>query len=199
MAQNRDAPAYQEYAAAMLAQLPFRSSSLAERGLLYTMRLECWVNGMLPADPKSLARVLGYPVEEVAGLLGGVMVFFHAENGFIVCPELDDYRAHLEERKRRQSEGGKTGAALTNKRRKRSGGRKDKGLEGKPSSKPTSEPQVPRRGQVESLVQSSTEQPSPEKLTGGGVISENDFPDFDAGLDGDPFSDVFDAEEAEEF
>lgn len=59
MTQNRDAPAYQEYAAALLARLPFRTMTLQDRGLLYTMRLECWVNVRLPNDHNSLAKVLG--------------------------------------------------------------------------------------------------------------------------------------------
>ena len=39
MSQNRDAPAYQEYAANLLARREFRAMSLPERGLLYTLRL----------------------------------------------------------------------------------------------------------------------------------------------------------------
>lgn len=59
MAQHRDPPAYQEYAASMMARTEYRVLSLEGRGLLYTLRNECWVNGQLPADPATLARVLG--------------------------------------------------------------------------------------------------------------------------------------------
>ena len=48
--QNRKPPAYQEYAATILAQLPFRAMNLQDRGLLFTMRLECWVNTRLPSN-----------------------------------------------------------------------------------------------------------------------------------------------------
>ena len=48
MAQNREPPAFQEYAAAMMAKTDYRLMSLAGRGLLYTMRLECWVNLTCP-------------------------------------------------------------------------------------------------------------------------------------------------------
>jgi hypothetical protein len=66
MGQNRSAPAYQEYATALLAQLPFRTMTLQDRGLLYTMRMECWVNIRLPQNHADLAKVLGLPVAEVA-------------------------------------------------------------------------------------------------------------------------------------
>jgi len=66
MSQNRDAPAYQEYAAAILARLAFRTMTLQDRGLLFTMRLECWVNVRLPSEHNNLAKVLGLPTAEVA-------------------------------------------------------------------------------------------------------------------------------------
>ena len=91
MAQNRDAPAYQEYAAAMLAQIPFRTMTLQERGLLFTMRLECWVNIQLPNNRIALAKVLGMPVNEVAESLPAVMPFFEIVDGFILSPELENY------------------------------------------------------------------------------------------------------------
>ena len=74
--QNRKPPAYMEYAATMLAQLPFRTMTLQDRGLLYTMRLECWENVRLPDNHKDLANVLGRSVAEIAESLGAVMPFF---------------------------------------------------------------------------------------------------------------------------
>ena len=57
MAQNRlPAPCYQEYAASMLANLDFRQMPLSARGLLYTLRLECWENHRLPADSNKLCK-----------------------------------------------------------------------------------------------------------------------------------------------
>lgn len=147
MAEKRDPPAYQEYAAANLAKLPFRVMSLQDRGLLYTMRMECWVNQRLPADPVSLALVLGISVDEVEESLPSVMLFMKKSEGFIVCPELENYRQSLLDRRERQSQGGKTGAKITNKKRSATG-------------KPTSKPQVSRRGSDESLVQSRPEQNS---------------------------------------
>lgn len=143
--QNRKPPAYQEYAATILSELPFRTMTLQERGLLYTMRLECWVNMRLPDTHNELAKVLGLPVAEVAESLGAVMPFFDLQDGFIICPELEDYRTHLADQKKRQSQGGKLGSAITNSNRLV----KTKGI--------TSTSQLPRQGSDESLVQSSTE------------------------------------------
>ena len=121
MAHNRDAPAYQEYAANILAQISFRGATLQDRGLLYTLRLECWVNVTLPADPTSLARLLGLPIDEIAKSLPVIALFFRVADGQITCPELDGYRTHLENRRINQSKGGKRGAAITNKKRKHAG------------------------------------------------------------------------------
>lgn len=111
MSQNRRPPAYQEYPAEILARIEFRAMTLTERGLLYTLRLECWVNHALPADPVTLAKILGLDRAEVEGALPAIMEFFAIENGKIVCPELENYREHIKEIRERQSAGGKKGAA----------------------------------------------------------------------------------------
>ena len=107
----RDAPAFQEYAAAMLANSRYRLMSLAERGLLDTLRRECWVNAGVPAKPATLARMLGYDATEVEAALPAVLPFFSTtQAGLIVCPELDDLRATYAERRERQAAGGKKSA-----------------------------------------------------------------------------------------
>jgi len=156
MNQNRDAPAYQEYAATILAQIPFRTMTLQDRGLLYTMKLECWVNVRLPNNHSDLAKVLGLQVAEVAGSFAAVMPFFEVLDGFIISPELENYRAYLEDRKSKQSQGGKRGSAITNGQRNRPAKAVDIGV----SSTPSSTSRVPRRGGGKSLVQSSTEKQS---------------------------------------
>lgn len=110
MTQNREPPAFQEYAAAMLAKRDFQLLSLAERGLLYNMRLECWVNHNLPESPGAIAKILGFDRGEVEACLPAVMPFFVIKGGLIVCPELDDLRATYAERRERQAEGGKRSA-----------------------------------------------------------------------------------------
>lgn len=106
----RDAPAFQEYAAAMLANSRYRLMSLAERGLLDTLRRECWVNGGLPEKPETLAKMLGFDQSEIAAAMPAVMFFFAVDGGLIVCPELEDLRATYAERRERQAAGGKKSA-----------------------------------------------------------------------------------------
>lgn len=100
----------------MMAKTQFRVLSLQERGLLYTLRLECWVNHRLPADASTLARVLRFDAAEVEGALPQVLPFFTIDGSEITCPELDNYRAHLDGRREKLSEAGKRGAAKTNQR-----------------------------------------------------------------------------------
>lgn len=113
MSNNRTAPAYQEYAANIIARFEYRTLTLPQRGLLYSMRMECWVNQYLPESPDVLARILGFDVAEVAAELPYVMAFFQVENGRIFSPELEGYRARLEARKVAQSDA----AQATNEKR----------------------------------------------------------------------------------
>ena len=115
MTQNRPPPAYQEYAASMLANNNFRMMSLAARGLLYTLRLEHWVGNPLTTDPDKLAKILRLDADLVTSALrehGDLIVF---RNGMIIIPELDDYRQHLTDIRKKQSSGGKEGAAIAKK------------------------------------------------------------------------------------
>ena len=163
MSQNREAPAYQEYAAPMMAKIAYRTMTLQERGLFYSMRLECWVNERLPENPGLLSKVLGFSEQEVTDSLPAVMPFFTVANGFILCPELEDYRKHLEAIKAKQSRGGKVGSALTNNKRYPLKNRIETDVTSTPSSDSSSTLKVPRRGQVESLVKLSTVKPSQDQ------------------------------------
>jgi hypothetical protein len=148
MAQHRDPPAYQEYAAGMMARTDYRVMSLEGRGLFLTLRYECWVNRELPCDPPLLARVLGFPIQQVERALVELRPFFSFDAGVIRCPELDDYRAHLDERYQKQSEGGRAGAAKTNKVRNNPA-----------TTRPPGNPRLPRG----SLVKQSSIQPNPDQ------------------------------------
>lgn len=113
--QNREPPAYQEYAATMLADARFRAASLAERGLLYQLRLECWANrGRVPSDPRLLASYLGIGKNDFEILYPAICQFFLIEGEKIYCPELEDYRKRLDSEYQKKSAGGKKGAAITN-------------------------------------------------------------------------------------
>lgn len=166
MSHNRDAPAFQEYAAAMLSRLPFRTMTLQDRGLLYTMRLECWVNMQLPGNHGDLAKVLGLPIAEVAASLPAVMPFFELVDGYIISPELEDYRAHLAERKHKQSQGGKRGSAITNGKRNRP----SKAVDAGSTSTPSSTSRLPRQGGGKSSVQTSTAQQSQNQPPRKGIV-----------------------------
>lgn len=169
MDQGRDPPAYQEYAAAMLSQIPFRVVPLPARGLLYTMRLECWVNRKLPRNPAQLAKVLGLTQAEASDLLPHVMPFFAIAGEFIVSPELDKYRAKLDEKRQKQSDGGKRSSEARNGKRKPSVPRMDKGA----SSTLPSSLQVPRQGQSKFLVQNSTVQNSQNQSVRSGAVTHD--------------------------
>ena len=183
MSQNREAPAYQEYAAAMLARIEYRTMTLPQRGLLDTMRRECWVNRRLPGRHDLLAKVLGVTEQEIDACLPAVMPFFSESEGYIFCPELEDYRKHLEEHRARKVEGGKRGADITNKKKKDAKNRSNKGdtpnLTPIPSGMPTTTPQQPRRLKVGSLVQSSTEKQSQNQSLEKEVISDPWLDDYD--------------------
>lgn len=156
MAQNRPPPAFMEYAAAMMAKVEYRILTLPERGLLYSMRLECWVNCSVPASPAILARVLGYQPADVTAALPSVLPFFRQEGAVLVSPELEDYRAHLSGIREKQAAGGKQGAAMTNGKRSTA---KTKAGQGKAGD--SSNPQVTRASTRESLVQSKPTQSNP--------------------------------------
>lgn len=159
MAQNRPPPSFQEYANNWLANRHYRLATLAERGLLQTMRYECWVNHSLPSDPATLARVIGFTSEEVSRALPAVMPFFaETAEGQIISPELEDYRAHLASIRVKQSAGGKNGAAKTNGKNKSSETLADKGVQGD-SGKPAGKSRVEPR--VSSPVQTSPDQSKP--------------------------------------
>ena len=111
MAQNRKAPAYQEYAASMLANKEFRLMSLQERGLLYSLRLECWENKQVPSSQKDLAKYLGIEQQELqSAMTDRVKAMFFIQRDSLSCPELDDYRQHIESVRLGKSRGGKNSA-----------------------------------------------------------------------------------------
>lgn len=151
MVQHRKAPAYQEYAATMLANKSYRLMSLTERGLLYSLKLECWENIEIPADEYEMAKYLCCDQNELKqAFTTRVKSFFTINNEVLSCPELDDYRQHLEDRKAKQSEGGKKGAAKVNKKFKQAESPINASDESIAGSL-----QVPRRGTHEFLVKHS--------------------------------------------
>ena len=115
MAQNRKPPSFQEYAATILSSKSFRVMTLSQRGLLFTMRLECWVNHSTPSLSNELAKYLGFSHQEISEALSvDVISYFNESESSYICPELEDYRQHLKEIRDKQRAGGKKAAAITN-------------------------------------------------------------------------------------
>jgi len=164
----------------MLADISFRSMNMEARGLLYTMRLECWANGRMPSEIESLSTVLGKPV--TSDMLKAIDSFFDIDDKKITSPELESYRAYLDERREKQSKGGKKGAKITNTKCGGIAKAMRTQCEGNAKAMPTTNhkqrtkrkitgnSQVPRRGSDESLVQSSSTKQSQNKL-----IVEKDY------------------------
>lgn len=115
MSQNRKPPAYQEYASELLANKNFRLMSLAERGLLYTLKLECWANVTVPGEMSLLAKYLGITSNEISvAYTDRIKSFVEINEDDLSIPELNDYRKYLNEIRAKQSSGGKNGARVTN-------------------------------------------------------------------------------------
>lgn len=171
MSNSRTCPSYQEYPANLIARFEYRTLTLPQRGLLYTMRLECWVNQYLPESPSILARILGFDAAEIAAELPYVMPFFAVENGRIYSPDLESYRQHVERIRERQAQGGKVGATKTNARKYAASvdsggsshptGNPASHSTGNPAGEPTSHPQVTRRVTSGSFSLSPSHSPSP--------------------------------------
>lgn len=166
VAQNLPAPCYQVYAANVLASRPFRQAGLAVRGLVYTMEMECWVNHRLPDNPAELAKFLGIDAEEVAAALPAVMAFFTVDSEGIYSQRLEDYRAHLNEIREKQRNGGRLGAERANQKTRRpveSTGMGIKDGTGKPQVDLQVHPQVDPR--VSNIVKANTAKSSQNQST----------------------------------
>ena len=115
----RPAPAYQEYASDMLADMRYRKMSLCEKGILDNLRRECWVNKELPADIEELSKLLRISSQELdSALTENVRSFFLVVNDHMVCPELVKYREQLEIQRQKKSTGGKLGGEVTQQKRR---------------------------------------------------------------------------------
>lgn len=111
---KRKPPAYQEYASDVLSSVDFRTMSLAERGLFYTIRLECWVNGKIPVIHEEMSMLLNLPLDAVrAASTERVKRQFVIEGDMLYSKELEDYRDHLSNRSKAQSDGGSRGGKAT--------------------------------------------------------------------------------------
>lgn len=116
----RPAPAYQEYASDMLANRTFRLLGLAEKGLLYHMRLEYWVNKDLPSKVDELAKTLGLSESDVLDAFSpNVLSFFKNNGGGLYSQELQEFRENYLAKREKLSESGQKGGKATQSKQKK--------------------------------------------------------------------------------
>jgi hypothetical protein len=98
------------YPSDLLSKREFRTSGAEERALMFSITLECWVNGSVPSDPEQLSKIVALPLNVVRmGLTKNVVHFLDEHNGEFTMPDVERYREEVEERRRKQSQGGKKG------------------------------------------------------------------------------------------
>ena len=107
----RRPPSYPEYGSDLLSLERVKLMSLAERGLLATLRWHLWANDTVPADPKAMARLLGLEAAEVqAALTDRVLSFLAPAPGApdrLYSPELHAQMTRLLERREKMVRGAK--------------------------------------------------------------------------------------------
>ncbi|MFM1911820.1 MAG: hypothetical protein RJB18_1211 [Pseudomonadota bacterium] len=136
----RKPPAYQEYAATTLSTREFKFMTMEERGLLYTIKLDCWLNNSIPSNHEELAKYFGVPVEQInSAFTDNVKSFLKHVGNSYECIDIEIYRNQLNARLEKQSKGGKKGAKITNDKRS--------------MSAPNSQP--PRQDANESLIKTN--------------------------------------------
>lgn len=107
---TKENPGLMIYPADMLSSRRYQTMSAEERGVLDSIRNECWVNGSVPANKALLAKILLLEIDEVRrGLTERVLHYLDEENGEFTMPDVERYRAEKEEVRRKQSQGGKKG------------------------------------------------------------------------------------------
>lgn len=122
---RRPPPAFQEYAHTMLSNDAWRSMTMAERGLLVTLRYECWANGSIAADTTLLSRVLHIESAALEAMFTtSVRSFFRPcdQNADrLHCPELTQYMGEQLKRRALQRASGAIGGQKSVETRKKNG------------------------------------------------------------------------------
>jgi len=110
-------PAYQEYPADILNNETFMQLSMAQRGLLWTLRMFCWKNESIPTGYKNIAALTGITEKEASKLFDEKMdKFFELHLGKdstydrMINPDLEAYRREKIAARLKRSASGKQGA-----------------------------------------------------------------------------------------
>lgn len=106
----RNAPAYQEYPADLLANENYAMMSLEERGLFHSIRHHCWVNGSVSSKPDDLAYLVHSTEGQVLlALTERVRAFFDlhpTRHERFISPELENYRKEMTEKSEARRQAG---------------------------------------------------------------------------------------------
>ena len=114
-------PAYQEYPADILNNEIFMQLTMAQRGLLWTLRMYCWKNETIPAGYTHLAKLVGITANESSKLFDEKMEkFFEYEinektgnmTGRMFNTDLEAYRKEKIAARLKRSASGKQGADI---------------------------------------------------------------------------------------
>jgi hypothetical protein len=104
-------PAYMEYPSDILNDELFKSMNMSQRGILWSMRLYCWVNGDVPTNWKNLGDLLGTKENEIRKAFADDKLFeffnYSEKMDRFFCPDLEAYREELLIKQRRRQENGK--------------------------------------------------------------------------------------------
>lgn len=112
-------PAYQEYPADILNNEVFMRLSMAQRGLLWTLRMYCWKNESIPAGYKDIALLVGISEKAVNKLFDEkIHGFFELrlsddidkQNHRFINPDLEAYRKEKITARNKKAASGRLGA-----------------------------------------------------------------------------------------
>lgn len=106
-------PWFRIFSSHYLSDRDFRTASLEERGLVFSMLLECWSNVDIPSELNELSQILSVPSQQVEHALTPKALSFFKQRGNSYYSEyLDEQRNSFLEKRKKQIEGGKKGAAI---------------------------------------------------------------------------------------
>jgi hypothetical protein len=105
---KKQAPAFQEYAADLLADRRFAAMSLPALGLFYILKLRAWLDGSIPADPRTVAAILKEKPREVEQLWTQILPWFVPSGDELILPQHEEQRAKHAAWREKSSRGGKT-------------------------------------------------------------------------------------------
>lgn len=106
-------PWFKVFSTHFLADRDYRVTSLEERGLIFSMLLECWSSLDVPTDSQELSQVIGVPKEQVArALTPKVLTFFKTRDQSYFSEYLEKQRNSFLQARSEQIAGGIKGAAI---------------------------------------------------------------------------------------